>query len=144
MKGSNGQRSHCRMDHAAHLPHLQASASLLVVMATLFVAGLAGSTAHCATMCSPFVLAQLRDADRGDGPLRLVRVALLPYHFGRATTYAALGAALGGLGAGLSQSTVYLRPLLAIFLLLAAGIFLLQAVKEAGWLPLSGTFAVTS
>jgi sulfite exporter TauE/SafE len=127
------------MDHAAHLAQLNASAPPVALMAGLFLAGLFGSAAHCATMCSPFVLAQLPVAT-GDGEtpnsLSLVRAALLPYHLGRATTYAALGAGLGGLGAGLIQSATFLRTLLPGFLLLAAFLFLTQAIKEAGLMPM--------
>jgi len=128
------------MDHAAHFSHLTASTSLIVVVAGLFLAGLAGSAAHCTTMCTPFVLAQLpiaaADQENG-GSLRLVRAALLPYHFGRATTYAGLGATFGALGAGLIQSAPFLRTMLPVFLLLAAFLFLAQALKEAGLLSMA-------
>ncbi|MFT4090560.1 MAG: sulfite exporter TauE/SafE family protein [Asticcacaulis sp.] len=58
----------------------------------LFLAGLTGSAAHCLTMCAPFVLmqsAQLRDQS-------LATRLLLPYHAGRITTYAMLGAVAAG------------------------------------------------
>jgi len=56
---------------------------------SLFLGGLAGGFTHCSAMCGPFVLAQ---SDAGhDTPeptlARLSRVALLPYHLGRMTTY---------------------------------------------------------
>lgn len=74
--------------------------------AGLFLLGLVGGATHCAGMCGPFVLAQVGNrlaATPLERTTRLVRLrgaALLPYHAGRATTYAALGAAaaaaLGG------------------------------------------------
>ncbi|WP_140986555.1 sulfite exporter TauE/SafE family protein [Asticcacaulis tiandongensis] len=62
------------------------------VLFVLFLAGLTGSVAHCLTMCTPFVLmqsAQLRDES-------FMARLLLPYHAGRITTYAVLGAVAGG------------------------------------------------
>lgn len=58
----------------------------------LFLAGLTGSVAHCLTMCSPFVLMQTAQSGSDSFMARL----LLPYHAGRITTYAALGAIAGG------------------------------------------------
>src|SRR5262245_44771815 len=71
----------------------------------LFIAGAGGSAMHCVPMCGGFVLGQVAD--------RMVRLptarlcewrrfehgALLPYHLGRLTTYAILGA-LGSGAAG--------------------------------------------
>src|ERR1700760_857703 len=71
----------------------------------LFLAGLAGSTMHCVPMCGGFVLGQVADgmarmpAARLCEWRRITNGALLPYHLGRLTTYAALGA-VAGLGAG--------------------------------------------
>ncbi|MFN3807298.1 sulfite exporter TauE/SafE family protein [Asticcacaulis sp.] len=56
----------------------------------LFLAGLTGSVAHCLPMCGPFVLMQIA----APGQSRWARL-LLPYHAGRLTTYALLGAAAG-------------------------------------------------
>jgi sulfite exporter TauE/SafE len=67
-------------------------------LAGLFLAGLAGSLGHCAGMCGPFVLSQVASrleavpAARMREWHRLGGAALLPYHLGRATTYAGLGA----------------------------------------------------
>ncbi|MFC3674841.1 urease accessory protein UreH domain-containing protein [Ferrovibrio xuzhouensis] len=100
----------------------------------LFLLGLVGGVTHCAGMCGPFVLAQ---AGRRLAALplaettmltRLQGAALLPYHFGRATTYTALGAAAAGLVGGVAPLTESgLLPAAALglaavtFLLLAAG-----------------------
>lgn len=61
---------------------------------TLFIAGLVGGFTHCAGMCGPFVMAQMRQLpQQQDAPVmrRLTGAALLPYHLGRMTTYCALG-----------------------------------------------------
>ena len=51
---------------------------------SLFLAGLVGGFTHCAGMCSPFVLGQVR----GDVEVRRLSGALLfPYHLGRMFTY---------------------------------------------------------
>lgn len=61
------------------------------ILLALFLAGLGGSVTHCLTMCSGFVLAQTGPlANRGS-----VARLLLPYHAGRVTTYASLGAIAG-------------------------------------------------
>ena len=73
------------------------------LLAGLFLVGLVGSVSHCAGMCGPFVLQQA--AMRGEKvPAagmtemhRLGGILLVPYHLGRITTYAALGALAGGL-----------------------------------------------
>jgi uncharacterized protein len=82
------------LDHSAHMaPALLAANDGGLAMAAklasaLFLTALVGGFAHCSTMCSPFVLAQLPVG--ADGPAtRLARLssgALLPYHLGRLTT----------------------------------------------------------
>ena len=64
----------------------------------LFAAGAAGSVVHCGPMCGVFVLGQVseRMARLPSGRLcerqRISSGLLLPYHLGRLTTYAGLGA----------------------------------------------------
>ncbi len=54
---------------------------------SLFLAGLVGGFTHCTWMCGPFVIAQMG----GDGQVTKARsFLLLPYHFGRMTTYVML------------------------------------------------------
>ncbi len=103
----------------------------------LFIAGLTGSTAHCALMCGPFVLAQTSE--------RLARVPssslcessrlraglLLPYHLGRLTTYSALGGFAGGLGHPLEHSH-WFSTVSALLLFTAAAIFMVEALARAG------------
>ncbi len=99
----------------------------------LFATGLWGSLTHCAGMCGPFVITQVdRQLERFSGPgfgrwQRLQGAALVPYHLGRATTYAALGAASGSVG-GLLVEVTGLRWVLAGFLLAAALLFAIQAL----------------
>src|SRR3954452_8205311 len=100
---------------------------------SLFMAGLAGGWSHCAGMCGPFVLAQ--GAPRLEGiPAsrmtelhRLTGAAVLPYHFGRATTYAGIGA-MGALLAGGVAALPGLRWFSVALLAFAALFFLSYAV----------------
>jgi sulfite exporter TauE/SafE len=123
------------MDHSAHLLDLH-QLSEVGVIASLFMVGLAGSVAHCAAMCGPFVLAQVPMAGGAKGPSTLMRGALIPYHLGRATTYTFLGAAVGGFGS-LAQASAHGQPVLAVFLVLAAVSFLIQALKGLDLFPIA-------
>ncbi|MGE5504774.1 MAG: sulfite exporter TauE/SafE family protein [Actinomycetota bacterium] len=102
------------------------------VIGTLFLTGLLGSLSHCSGMCGPFVLSQVASrlesvpASRMTEWRRLAGAALVPYHLGRATTYALLGA-LGALAAGRLPG---LRWLAAV-LLGAAALFLLALAVPA-------------
>lgn len=51
------------------------------LIVSLFLAGLVGGATHCVGMCGPFIIVQA-GKDRN-----LRRAILLPYHFGRITTY---------------------------------------------------------
>lgn len=99
------------------------------LLTTLFVTGLIGSASHCSGMCGPFVLSQVA-ARMESVPLsrmsewrRLTGAALLPYHLGRATTYAALGAVAAGAAGLLSGGGAF--RLVAGLLLGVAALFLL-------------------
>jgi uncharacterized protein len=99
----------------------------LALVPGLLLAGLAGSAMHCAPMCGPFVLGQVSDrlaripmARLCEGS-RLRAALLLPYHAGRLTTYAVLGAIAGALGALPARG-----PVAGVFLLVAALMFLLH------------------
>ena len=107
----------------------------------LFGAGLVSGISHCAGMCGPFVLAQTSTRLAAVplaaiNPLtRLGGAALLPYHLGRITTYALLGAIAGGLAGGLAGLADF-RWLSGLLLLLAALLFASQALPSlAGLLP---------
>ena len=117
--------------------------------AALFLAGLAGSFLHCLGMCGPFVLGQvagraLSASENGQsyGELRRLRDgALLPYHLGRITTYAGLGA-LAGLIGRLIFSLPHLRSVAAALLLFAALVLLAQMLPRlASLLPANRALA---
>ncbi|HET6184298.1 MAG TPA: sulfite exporter TauE/SafE family protein [Acetobacteraceae bacterium] len=99
----------------------------------LFLAGATGSTMHCVPMCGGFVLGQVADSLTRLPAARLcewqrVRAGLLlPYHLGRLTTYAALGALAASATAALLHGTWFPR-LSAALLALAAAIFGAQAL----------------
>ena len=113
------------LEHSTHLARV-ADADRWGVAFALLLAGLAGGFVHCAAMCGPFVMAQaVQHLDAA--PLRrLAGAALLPYHLGRATSYAALGAVLGGAGGAIGDLPGA-RFVLATALALAALLFCLQA-----------------
>ena len=122
-------------------PSLLAPAGgLWALAAALFVMGLAGGATHCAGMCAPFVLVQVaaRAESAGGSMLqRLSGAALLPYHLGRMTGYAALGGAVGGLAGLLAMAAGAWRWPLAVLLALAALLLLMQGMAGgwAGMLP---------
>lgn len=107
------------------------------LIAALFGAGLVGGATHCAGMCGPFVLSQVAarqkaiPASRMRDFHRLTGAALLPYHFGRATTYAGLGVAAAFL-AGSLIDLAGLKWLSAGLLLLGALFFLGYGLSRLG------------
>lgn len=100
----------------------------------LFVAGAAGSTLHCVPMCGGFVLGQVADrmARLPVGALcewrRVGTGALVPYHLGRLTTYAGLGAVVGLAGGAVAR----LGGVSAVLLGLAALLFAAHALRLPG------------
>jgi sulfite exporter TauE/SafE len=123
--------AYCRQELHA-LSSWQLDLPLALPMA-LFLAGLSGSLAHCVGMCGPFVLSQVvSDAEGARTKAygewqRLAGAALAPYHFGRLTTYTALGALAGALTA-LFTSTLGFAWLSGSLLVLAAGLMIAQAI----------------
>jgi sulfite exporter TauE/SafE len=110
----------------------------------LFVAGLTGSTLHCAPMCGPFVVAQAADRLAAVPAFRLCELTrlrsglLLPYHLGRLATYCGLGtvaAALGSRAAAMPR----LHDVSGALLLLAALMFASQAIRRS--IPARGAAA---
>lgn len=101
----------------------------------LFLTGLIGSVSHCAGMCGPFVLSQVAarseslPAARMSEFRRLTGATLLPYHLGRASTYAGLGGLAGGL-AGAVADWSDIRLVAAALLALAALFLLGMAVPR--------------
>ena len=124
----------CLSDPAA----LSAGGGLPALLGAMLVAGLAGGATHCAGMCAPFVLAQgAARAGIGSGGTmaRLAGAALLPYHLGRGLGYAGLGALAGGAAGVVTLAGSGARPWLAVPLLAAALIMLLQGCKRLGVAP---------
>jgi len=126
-----GALTHCRVSLEGHGG----------LITSLALAGLAGGFSHCAGMCGPLALIQV-SARLERIPLRRMRewhrwagALLLPYHLGRATTYAVLGAA-----AALASEQVSRLPglklLSAALLALAALVLLAQGLRGLKqWLP---------
>jgi sulfite exporter TauE/SafE len=104
----------------------------------LFLSGVAGSATHCIGMCGPFVIAQVgASLDRPESRVaaygvlqRLRGAALLPYHFGRMTTYAALGAAAAGMVGFIANAAAF-RVVAGLLLAIAAFAMLVQAVGRS-------------
>ncbi len=94
---------------------------------SLFLAGLVGGATHCVAMCSPFVLAQIN----GRQEIRkLSSLLLLPYHFGRMTTYVLLAVMISSV-INLAFLFSDLKPLIAAPMLVVAGvIFLVSAFPK--------------
>lgn len=103
------------------------------LVGALALVGLIGGAVHCAPMCGPFVLAQgaRRGRTTGGRVARIAAAAALPYHLGKATTYAALGALSGGLGGTVIALSGF-RWIAAALLVGAALLLLSQAMKTLG------------
>lgn len=107
-----------------------------------FAAGLAGGAGHCVAMCGPVVASLGLAAPLGRGALAAA-ARTLPYHLGRVTTYAALGAIMGLTGsfvnvagqlAGLSNVVaVVAGGLMVLFGLGATGVARPLERATVGW-----------
>ncbi|MCH2038373.1 MAG: sulfite exporter TauE/SafE family protein [Rickettsiales bacterium] len=102
------------------------------ILLSLFLAGLVGGLTHCTGMCGPFVAAQIRCHDRDGVTMHLGRLsasALLPYHFGRMTTYIVLGMA-----AAMASRQIIGTPLQQwvslMFLSIAGCVFILSGLPN--------------
>ncbi len=141
--GGRWQQQSSVMEHLLWLGSLCTSGAAVHggLLVGLFAAGAVGSVMHCAPMCGGFVLAQVSDRMARLPVARLCerqRIAsgMLPaYHLGRLTTYALLGTLAAGSAALLRQAAWFGR-LAAMLLVLAAVLFLAQALRRI--LPGSG------
>jgi len=87
----------------------------------MLAAGAMSGVTHCAAMCGPLVLAQV--ASLPPEPARCAQIAAgarLPYHLGRLTSYAALGAIAGAAGRALVRSLEAEAAPVALVLAIAA------------------------
>ena len=102
----------------------------------LLLAGLTGGMMHCGPMCGGFVLGQVSDrlarlpAGRMCEAARIGSALLLPYHLGRLTSYAMLGALAATLGAA-AGGQPWFRALSSGLLLLGALLFAAHAIVRA-------------
>jgi sulfite exporter TauE/SafE len=135
--GPHRARHHLAMPQDLHwLGALCTSATTLQgsLLLGLFVAGAAGSVVHCGPMCGAFVLGQMSErmarlpSERLCERQRIGNGMLLPYHLGRLTTYAALGAASA---TALAQLAWFTR-LSAALLTIAAMLFFTHAIGRLG------------
>lgn len=99
------------------------------IILSLISLGFFGSFTHCSGMCGPFVLTQVSNRLENI-PLaqfsnfqKLKNFALLPYHFGRITTYTIIGICCSFFAENIKNLTNF-RTLSAVFLFLASLIFL--------------------
>ena len=101
----------------------------------LLGAGLFTGLSHCAGMCGPLVgaFAMRRRAAKQD-----LSTPLVIYQLGRLTTYALLGAAVGGLGAVLAAA---LRPWQGAFSIAMGALVILTGLGLIGVLPLQHSLA---
>lgn len=115
------------------------------LLISLLITGLLGSATHCIGMCGPLVLAQAGAVLEGIPAAemrewhRVRSGVLLPYHLGRATTYAGLGAVAAGVF-GLVPDGRTAGMIGAALLVLAAIGFVGYALPRLGLkLPLSAS-----
>ena len=95
---------------------------------SLITLGFFGGFTHCVGMCGPFVITQTTNRltrlplEKFYGLERLKNLALLPYHFGRITTYSLIGFLSSFLAQNIGD-LVGFRFLSAFLLLLASAFF---------------------
>ena len=101
----------------------------LALIFSLFSLGLFGGFTHCIGMCGPFVLTQVSNR-LSEIPLKefsnfkkLTGFALLPYHFGRISTYCLIGFFCSFLSNNI-QDFIGFKIISALLLLIVAAIFL--------------------
>jgi len=97
----------------------------ITIIISLFSLGLFGGFSHCASMCGPFVLTQVGnrlnkiDIKQATSFKKLSGIALLPYHFGRITTYCFIGFASSLLSINL-RNIIAFKGLAGFVLIIAA------------------------
>lgn len=101
----------------------------ITIFAALLSLGFFGGFTHCAGMCGPFVVSQVSmrlqniELEKFSKFEKLKGLAILPYHFGRITTYSIIGFFCSLLGSNLKNIAEF-RIISAILLMIAALVFL--------------------
>ena len=101
----------------------------IAIITSLFSLGLFGSFTHCIGMCGPFVLTQVNNRlnDININQLssfkRLSGITLLPYHFGRITTYSIIGALSSSFTSSF-KNLIEFKFISALMLIIASLIFI--------------------
>jgi sulfite exporter TauE/SafE len=107
---------------------------------SLFSLGFFGGFSHCVGMCGPFVLTQVGNRlqkiplENFSQLTRLKNSALLPYHFGRITTYSMIGFCCSFLGKKISDSTNF--KIFSATILTISALFFLQLFFEKNFFKL--------
>jgi len=100
----------------------------IIILISLISMGFFGGFSHCLGMCGPFVLTQVSNnlsctkINDFHGFKKLSKIALIPYHLGRITTYSLIGLVCAFLRINLDKN-FGIEILSALLMLLACGVF---------------------
>ena len=100
----------------------------IIILLSLISMGFFGGFSHCLGMCGPFVLTQISNnlsrtkIEDFSGLKKLSKIALVPYHLGRITTYSLIGLICNLLRVNLNKN-FGIEILSAILMLVACGVF---------------------
>jgi len=101
----------------------------IIILISLMSMGFFGGFSHCLGMCGPFVLTQVSNnlsrtkINDFQGLKKLSKIALIPYHLGRITTYSLIGFACALLRINLDKNFA-IEILSALLMLVACGVFI--------------------
>lgn len=101
----------------------------IIILISLISMGFFGGFSHCMGMCGPFVLTQVSNnlsrtkINDFQGLKKLAKIALIPYHLGRITTYSLIGFLCAGLRINLDKN-FGIEILSALLMLVACGVFI--------------------
>ncbi len=93
------------------------------------LAGLLGSAVHCSSMCGSLIAAQVHGRCQSGCRSSFTERLLWPYHLGRISTYALLGAGSQFMFRNLMMDAWH-QQASRVLMLLAAGLFLLAALQQ--------------
>jgi len=101
----------------------------IIILISLISMGFFGGFSHCMGMCGPFVLTQVSNnlirtkIDDFHGLKKLSKIALIPYHLGRITTYSIIGFLCSLLRINLDKNFT-IEIFSALLMLVACGFFI--------------------